>query len=289
MNRKLPDFAVLGPLRGGTTSLYHLLDQVDGLCMSEFKEPDYFIEEMNWSKGCDWYCGLFAEPDKICGDISPNYSSSDKFHNVADRLHAANPAARLIVIIRDPTERAISHYRQIWLEGRALPAPDRLDDTFEGRHVIEGSRYMSWLAPYMALFPKEQFLFLPFRQLVEHPADAVRKVCEFVGHDTSNEALAAIQPRWQNASEQLAAVPSWWVAAAEYLRKHDSHLVRTMFRMVPRGLVGRLRAMLPSGTSKRAQLPEFDEAALQRLRQALAADAARLRDYTGLKLSDWSV
>ncbi|HAF81134.1 MAG TPA: hypothetical protein DCG66_08990, partial [Brevundimonas sp.] len=91
--KPLPDFVVVGGLRTGTTTLYSLLTQVPSICMTEFKEPDFFLTDGSMSKGLDWYADLFSDPDKVCGEVSPNYSSVDRFPGVAERIHSVSPGA----------------------------------------------------------------------------------------------------------------------------------------------------------------------------------------------------
>ena len=153
--RPLPDFVVIGALRAGTTTLYSLLSQVPGICLSMIKETDFFIAELNYRHGPDWYAGLFRQPEMVCGDISPNYSTSDRFPGVAARLKKHAPHAKIIYIVRDPVERARSHYQHTWLKGDAIEAPGAFLDTPVGHHILSASRYCEQVSSFVDAFGEE--------------------------------------------------------------------------------------------------------------------------------------
>jgi hypothetical protein len=62
---------IIGAMKSGTSSLHHYLRQHPEICMSSAKEPNFFIEAGNFSKGLDWYRSMFADHTKICGEASP--------------------------------------------------------------------------------------------------------------------------------------------------------------------------------------------------------------------------
>jgi hypothetical protein len=119
--RVLPDFLVIGTMRGGTTSLYHYLarhPQIAGAVLD--KELHYF--DLHYDRGPTWYRSRFptkggldraarhlgARP--VVGEASPYYL----FHPLVPvRVAADLPRARFIAMLRDPVERAWSHYRHM--------------------------------------------------------------------------------------------------------------------------------------------------------------------------------
>jgi lipopolysaccharide transport system ATP-binding protein len=104
-----PDFIIIGTQKGGTTSLYNLLVQHPQIHKAARKEVHYF--DQYYEKGFDWYCGQFPSlaPGNITGEASPFYMAHPC---AAERMAAACPNARLIVMLRNPADRAISHYQQ---------------------------------------------------------------------------------------------------------------------------------------------------------------------------------
>ncbi len=103
-----PDFVIIGTQRGGTTSLHAYLSAHPQVATPATKELHFITDR--YERGLDWYLGQFpAElpPDVITGEATP-YAL---FHPLAPRrLREIAPAARLIVLLRNPVDRAYSHY-----------------------------------------------------------------------------------------------------------------------------------------------------------------------------------
>ena len=116
MHGQLPDFLGIGVQKGGTTTLQRLLEQHPDLFLPKQKELHYF--SLHYGKGEAWYRQQFAAaaPQQRCGEITPYYV----FHPQApQRIHALLPQAKLILLLRDPVERALSqfaHSRRLGLE-----------------------------------------------------------------------------------------------------------------------------------------------------------------------------
>lgn len=102
-----PNFLVCGTQKGGTTSLYHYLRQHPQVFMPAEKELNYFND--HYDRGPEWYARFFAghEGQPAVGEASPLYMWRPE---VPARVARAIPGARLIFLLRDPIERAYSHY-----------------------------------------------------------------------------------------------------------------------------------------------------------------------------------
>jgi hypothetical protein len=122
--RVTPDFLVAGAKRGGTTSLWNWLQQHPGVlpmfpAVQQIKSPHYF--DIHWTRGERWYRSHFptrAAVDRaerrlgyrpVVGEASPYYM----FHPLApERVAATIPAAKVIMLLRDPVDRAYSNFRE---------------------------------------------------------------------------------------------------------------------------------------------------------------------------------
>jgi len=107
--RRLPDFIIIGTQKGGTSSLFSYLRQHSQLKLSGVKEIHFF--DSNYLKGTNWYKSHFplkwVNFNKKTGEASPYYL----FHpHVAKRVYDQCPKAKLIVMLRNPADRAYSHY-----------------------------------------------------------------------------------------------------------------------------------------------------------------------------------
>ena len=190
MAERLPDFLVLGTQKGGTTTLQQLLSQHPSVYLAPGKEVHYFSK--HWDQPTAWYASHYqaARPEECCGDITPFYL----FHPlVPQRIHSLLPNAQLIVLLRDPVERALSQYfhsvrlgfETLALED-ALAAEEERLSTGELQHLqehsyVSRSRYLEQLDRYLKLFPDQQLLVLQSEPFFTDPAATWQQIETFLG------------------------------------------------------------------------------------------------------------
>ena len=186
---RLPHFLGLGTQKGGTTSLQNLLEQHPGVYLPPCKEVHYFSLHAQQPTG--WYAAHYGEARRgqRRGDITPYYL----FHPQApERIRTLLPKAKLIVLLRDPVERALSqvfHSRRHGFEtlevADALAAePQRLasGDPFSAQKhsYVARSRYLEQLDRYEALFPRRQLLVLKSEDFFQDTATAWDRIQRFL-------------------------------------------------------------------------------------------------------------
>jgi hypothetical protein len=201
----LPDFFIAGVPKAGTTALHAALARHPALYMSAVKEPKFFLtdgppptqggpgdaktyREHVWQQAD--YEALFepAVAGQLRGESTPFYLHNREAHR---RIRVQIPDAKLIVVLRDPVERAHSNWTHLWSAGL-----DPIDDVVracaeEERRVAAGwaefwqytglGRYGEQLRDLYQVFPREQVLVFRYRALVEDPVQALDKVCAFLG------------------------------------------------------------------------------------------------------------
>ena len=104
---RIPDFLVVGTQKGGTTSLFELLRRHPQIFLHSLKELQYF--SLYYNKPESWYLSFFGAADnyQLCGDVTPYYL----FHPFcAERIFKLSANIKIIILLRDPIERAISQY-----------------------------------------------------------------------------------------------------------------------------------------------------------------------------------
>jgi hypothetical protein len=219
----LPHFLVLGTQKGGTTTLQELLAGHPAVFLPACKEVHYF--SLHADRGVDWYRARFAAArlGQRRGEITPYYL----FHPHAPaRIRALLPRARLVALLRDPVERALSQYFHAWRHGfetlpleQALAAePARLAGAEEalrapgGQHLshqkhsyLSRGRYTEQLRRYEALFPAEQLLVLRSEDLFADPEPTWRRIQAFLG--LPGVPLPARGVRANAGGGEAAAVP----------------------------------------------------------------------------------
>ena len=172
------DFFIVGAPKAGTTSLYHYLNEHPQVEMSSQKEPDYFSDEAIHQQGMyygknrvntlDNYESLFVQKESVVyGEGSVSYLFYD---NVAEDIKKYNPNAKIIIMLRNPIERAFSHYLMDYRLGL-------ISDSFENiiakkskhknahlfyQQYIEVSKYAKQIQRYLDFFEKDNILVIDY-------------------------------------------------------------------------------------------------------------------------------
>ena len=190
MSSRLPEFLCVGTQKGGTTTLQKLLEKHPETFLPSEKELQFF--SLHYDRGKDWYCKQFegAGENQHCGEITPYYL----FHPEApSRIHELIPEVRIVVLLRDPIERTLSHYfhaRRHGFEplelGQALKAErHRLEsgDTFshQKHSYVSRSRYEEQLRIYEKHFAAEQLLVLRSEDLFSSARSCWGTIQTFLG------------------------------------------------------------------------------------------------------------
>lgn len=150
--RALPTFIIIGVQKGGTSSLFSILEQHPQIGTSVFKEVHYY--DFDYKRGQRWYQSYFPiknDKYKAIGEASPYYIFHPK---VAERIYKDNPNVKLIALLRDPIDRAYSHYQMERRKGKES------EETFEAAIAIETER----LKPEIEKFEKNQHYQSPIHQ-----------------------------------------------------------------------------------------------------------------------------
>ena len=173
-NRRLPDFIAVGPQRTGTTWLHKVLAGHAGLPTT--KETDFFLE--NFARGLDWYRAFFtACPSGApIGEIDPNYFGAPL---ARERIAASVARCRIIVSLRDPTERAWSSYRTMRRDSWTRTG---FEETVMRSEVIrESSRYAFHLSQWRRGFGTDRVLVCLYDDLEADPQAYLDRICAFIG------------------------------------------------------------------------------------------------------------
>lgn len=201
VTEKRPNFFVIGTVRSGTTWLHRQLQGHPQVFMCEPKEPHYYsgVSQRRGSKHVPHvleksaYLKMFAAVDKeiAVGDASTSYLWSE---TAAERIHRDNPEARIIAVLRDPVDRAFSHYLKDVREGvQTLSFHDavRADwaapaKTWEAADLyIDLGLYHRQLRRYFDIFGRDRVLVLSFGEIHGAAAAVSDRVARFLGIDPS--------------------------------------------------------------------------------------------------------
>jgi Sulfotransferase domain len=248
--RLRPNFLIIGALKAGTTSLHRYLSDHPAVHCSRTKEVHYF--SLKYPLGERWYLSHFPLATHAAtarlrngvrlavGEATPAYLFDPRSPS---RVHAFDERMKLIAVLRDPVERAYSHFQMeretrdesrsfedalAWEEAELKPELERWasDPTYVsplplfGRSYVARGCYADHLERWLALFPRDRLLVLTSDELLGSPACALSKV----------EAFLEV-PEWQPSSypqENVRAYPPMPPATRDYLRgvfePHDRRL-----------------------------------------------------------------
>lgn len=204
-NAMLPEFIIIGAQKAGTTSLHAYLGQHPELLKSQRKEVHFFDGGLGrsvdtYKLGKEWYRGEFPERTNINKRKKVFESTPAYIFNplAAKRIQKMLPKVKLIAVLRNPTDRAISHYFHSQKRGyEPLPILEALkqeesrlekayeESDFKNRNFSVYSykargRYHEQIARYFEIFSKDQMLILSSNLLFSDTEKALQRVYSFL-------------------------------------------------------------------------------------------------------------
>lgn len=193
-SRALPDFLILGAQKAGTTSLFNYLCQHPQIIGAVPKEVMFFTAQFD--RGEHWYRRHFPKQaytrkvGMLCGEATPTYLYS---MDAAQRGASMLPNAKLIVLLREPASRAVSHY---YHQARSGVETRTIDEVFSveniarweagdcpdlhARYYFKWSDYATGLEQWLKHYSREQLLVIEAERMFENPQLVVNQVCEFL-------------------------------------------------------------------------------------------------------------
>ncbi len=263
------DFVVIGAEKSGTTSLFEYMRGHPELHLPDAKEVPYFSHgkhALSWQEYLEKWFGA-ADPAQRWGTVTPQYMVGGLYHpdpeaadgwgdvrTVPARIREQSPDARLIAILRDPTERARSHYEWAVQAGwETQPFEEAIHDLLKA-DALEAARarpqentgYITWgeygriLAGYFAEFSAERILVLYTSDLKHDPAGVMRQIFAFLEVNDSY-----VPPNLGSVYRPVATVPRHFpglrleklkprLTANRYMRRLGSVLPESVRRQADR-------------------------------------------------------
>lgn len=188
-----PEFAVIGVHKGGTTSLYSYLIEHPRIIAPIKKEMDFWSWKFNGS--VDWYKSHFppipAQGNFLTGEASPSYFD---YREAPSRLFNAFPNIKLVLLLRNPVDRAVSQYyhwiRLNW-DNRSMEEAfnsdleklivGKIDVWRKELNYLARGVYIEFVREWLRVFPREQLLVLSSEEFYQNTAESMEKVFDFLG------------------------------------------------------------------------------------------------------------
>jgi sulfotransferase family protein len=301
---QLPNFFVIGAPKAGTSALYFCLKQHPDIYMSPIKEPHYFtfdgeapifsgpkgahFRRVGVSRPRDYLC-LFAgvKAQSAIGEASTTYLKSPI---AAKRISKFAPGAKIIALLRQPADRAYSHYQYLrsqevepsssFVEALSRESVRQGNNWFSGHLYKAGGFYYSQLRTYFDHFPREQIKIYLYEDWNTCPTNVLRDLFGFL------EVYEDFTP--ETRRNNVTRIP----------QNHRIHRLATDPERIERLLSGVLlpgsvRKMMISclqGLNSKYNLtfpPPIDPQIRQQLTESYREDILKTQELIGRDLSHW--
>jgi hypothetical protein len=208
----LPDFIIAGAMKCGTTSLFHHLLNHPGFVPPQRKEIHYFTNRVNLSHGENWYRShlpTYSELRQASESLGYQAVTGEATPAMVCNSYAINasklvPKARIVMILRNPIDRAYSHYHHqrntffgdnlsFWealqaeekrlAKGTALNMsdPNKVNRHFRRYSYARRGMYIDQIEHWLRYFPRDQIKIINHQDFAENPSDILNKISLFVG------------------------------------------------------------------------------------------------------------
>jgi len=249
--RMLPDFLIIGAQKCGTTALYQYLTEHPCIAAAFVKEVQFFHRADNFERGVNWYRAHFPLRTRRWwrqrlgrGPLLTGEATPLMFHpHASRRVHELIPRAKLIVVMRNPVDRAYSHYHHQLIRGRetlsfeeAIQAePQRLagefarmesDESYQSRSYTAYSYlarglYLEQIQRWERYFPRQQILFVSSEQFFADPRTAFAQTIAFL--DLPPHVLKRAKPHNVGRYDKAMSA-STRAMLLEYFKPHNRRL-----------------------------------------------------------------
>lgn len=212
-----PDFIIIGAMKAATSAIYEYIMQHPRVVYRLPKELHFFT--LNYEKGLDWYLSQFefaaiedSQGKLLVGEASPSYLTS---REAPDLIYRFFPEVKIIVSLRNPTDRAISqYYHQL---NRVKDEHRPIEEAFSDREIanltqephskthsyLQLGKYARQLKKWLEVFPAEQILILNYHDLETRPNYFVTQIFNFL--DLEDYQIPAIKKIYSNQYPSVSA------------------------------------------------------------------------------------
>lgn len=298
MLKNTPNLFIIGAPKSGTTTLHSLLEQHPQVFMSEPKEPRFFSRDSEYQKGFDWYLDTYfhdSSNHKILGEATPTYLYLNQKTIPRIKQHLQDSPIKFIAILRNPVDRAYSHYwfnrntklkltESLSFEDALATENERLANSpefyAEGRvsyAYFQIGLYASQAQAFINAFGEQNCLWLLFEDIfTENFQRTINNIEKFLEIDTLSLKYAKKKESIQYRSKTLA-----------FLIRQSRELRKVASLFIPEKLRSNLKSSLISYNAKAFQYPSMQPQTRQMLVEKYKPSINDLEKIIGRDLSHW--
>ena len=242
------DFFIVGAPKAGTTSLYHYLNEHPEITMSKEKEPDYFSCEALKNQNM-YYSNMqidteekyhslfdFNREDSILGEASVSYLF---YKDVPAKIKQYNRNAKIIIVLRNPIERAYSHYLMDFRLGLVQNTFEEIiyrrssvskDIELYYQQYIEVSQYSSQIERYLKIFRKAKIHIIDYEDLQKDQEAVLKNIFLFLEIDPGYQAN--IKKEYNTFSMSKYSIINWFYSFLFFRRVIKFILPKKMLKII---------------------------------------------------------
>jgi hypothetical protein len=278
-----PNLFLVGAMKAGTNTLHRLLDAHPDIYMSKKPKEPSWIVGANSGKSEDWYLGLFAGAGnaRYAGEASTDYSRAPRLQAAPERIRRYAPDARVIYLMRDPLDRALSHYWwdvQYSAEGRSFK-----DAATRSREIRDVGHYAMQIAPYLETFGRDRVHVLTLERLTSDAPATLRDLWEFLDLPAADVTGGAPPPRCNPGRAEVPRLPGAGVVS----QLKDTPIWTAAKALVPPRLRRCAIAALAKPVERVIDAEEIADAA-DTLRPRLLEETKALSRLLGRDFPEWT-
>lgn len=292
----LPNFICPGAARSATTALYYLLIQHPQIFLPSLKETRFFTQD--FEKGLPWYEEKYYNgvADEIAvGDISPVYLIDDR---CPQRIHdALGPDIKVLFMLRDPIERAYSHYSMLrnhefedlpFEEAIVLDEDSRIAKSLKryeheyGFQYLKESRYSAGIERYLEYFGSDHIKYVLFEEFTNDTANQLTGILDFLNVPGPFDFNLDVYKNPTGGSSSSGLNKIFY---NNPLAKKARDLIQMNTGWKAQSMLKKVKTTLLKG--RQSEAPKLNEDTRERLYSEFEDELVRLEALLGRELSVW--
>lgn len=279
MSDPRPPLIGIGAQKCASSWLHAAMGAHPEVAVSNPKELDFF--SYHYDRGYRWYQGFFghARPGQIWFEASPSYLHDPR---TPARVAAWNPAARIVLLLRDPVARAWSNHLHEVIKGH-IPRLTFAEGLANNPAYVEQGLYATHLRRWLGHVPRDQVLVLLAEEIGADPEAAARAVCRFAGLREDFASAVLSERRNESDRARVPALRAALRAGGQGLRQLG--LEEPLARLKKTGPVARMLAA--NSIDLKAKIAPMDAASRAHLTALFAPEVAALAPLIGRDSLPW--
>jgi hypothetical protein len=211
------NFVCVGGMKCGTTWLSSVLREHPEISVSTNKEPCYFSE--NYEKGQQWYKLCWSSTKGIKGEFTAHYLYK-KY--CLERLYNDYPRVKIIVLLRNPWERTLSHYKMVRRNNElSVTSIKDLEPS-----IIHRSLYCEYLKNIFNIFDSDNIKICYYDDIIDKPIELIGDICKFLEVNTDSI------PNNINRKYGKGFIPKYIIMDRIRSALHDMLLKKQMYGLI---------------------------------------------------------